>query len=86
MHHLLSKYARVIVLTLCVLIVACGAQMKSTKTYDTTNDKSYEAENILVIAIAADYDSRARFERKLANALRKTGAKAAAYYSVAADR
>ncbi len=82
MHHLLSKYARVIVLMLCVLIGACGAQMKSTKTYDTTNDKSYKAENILVIAIAADYDSRARFERKLANELRKTGAKAAAYYSV----
>lgn len=82
MHHLLSKYARVIVLALCVLIGACGAQTKATKTYDTTNDKSYRAENVLVIAVAADYDSRARFERNLATEFRKTGAAAAAYYSV----
>ncbi len=82
MHYLLSKYARIIVLTLCVFIGACGAQTKTTKTYDTTKDEAYKAENVLVIAIAADYDSRARFERDLASALRKSGVSAAAYYSV----
>ena len=60
---------------------AC-AQTKSTKTYDTTNNESYKTQNILVIAIAADYDSRARFERDLAKALKSSGTAAAAYYSV----
>jgi len=80
-HHLFSKYARVSFIALCVFIGAC-AQTKATKTYDTTSEESYKAENILVIAVAADYDSRARFERNLATEFRKAGAAAAAYYSV----
>ncbi len=81
MHHLLSKSARVSIIALCIIIGAC-APTKSTKTYDSTNEAPYKAQNILVIAIAADYDSRARFERNLASELRKSGVSAAAYYSV----
>ncbi len=81
MHHLLSKSACVTVIALSMFCGAC-AQTKSTKTYDTTNKESYKAHSILVIAIAADYDSRARFERDLANALKRSGTAAAAYYSV----
>ena len=81
MHHLLSKSACVTVIAFSMFFGAC-AQTKSTKTYDTTNNESYEAKNILVIAIAADYDSRARYERNLASELRKSGVSAAAYYSV----
>ena len=81
MHHLLNKFARVFVIALCIIIGACSST-KSTKTYDSTNEAPYKAQNILVIAIAADYDSRARFERNLASELRKSGVSAAAYYSV----
>jgi ribosomal protein L25 (general stress protein Ctc) len=80
-HHLLNKSARASVIALCIIIGAC-APTKSTKTYDSTNETPYKAQNILVIAIAPDYDSRARFERNLASELRKSGVSAAAYYSV----
>ncbi len=81
MHHLLNKFARASVIALCIIIGAC-APTKSTKTYDSTNEVPYKAQNVLVIAIAADYDSRARFERNLASELRNSGVSAAAYYSV----
>lgn len=81
MHHLLSKSTCVTVIAFSMFFSAC-AQTKSTKTYDTTSKEPYKAQNILVIAIAADYDSRARFERDLAKALERSGAAAAAYYSV----
>ncbi len=81
MHHLLTKSACVATIAFSLIIGAC-TQTKSTKTFDTTNKESYKAQNILVIAIAADYDSRARFERDLANALKRSGTAAAAYYSV----
>lgn len=81
MHHLLSKSTCVTVIAFSMFFSAC-AQTKSTKTYDTTSKEPYKAQNILVIAFAADYDSRARFERDLAKALERSGAAAAAYYSV----
>ena len=81
MHHLLSKSACVTVIAFSMFCGAC-AQTKSTKTYDTTNKESYKAHSILVIAIAADYDSRARFERDLAKSRKRSGTEAAEDYSV----
>ena len=38
--------------------------------------------NVLVIAVAADYEARAQFERQVVSGIRTTGALATAYYTV----
>lgn len=61
----------------------CGSSMSITRTYEdrTIPERGYE--HVLVLAIAADYNARSRFERQMALALRDAGATATPYYEIA---
>jgi hypothetical protein len=69
---------------LSVAVAACSAGSTSIRT--TFEDEEYAREvygNLLVVAVAADYNSRARFERALAAALRSATTDATGYYEIA---
>ena len=71
------------ILTICVLsgalLSACAGT--SSVTASTESDETFS--NVLVIAIAGDYNVRSQFERVVVSNIRNTGASAAAWYSVA---
>ena len=67
-----------------IAITACSTG--STSIRKTYEDDEYAREvygNLLVIAVAADYNARARFERALAGALRSTTTDATEYFEIA---
>ena len=64
-------------------IAACATTSTSVKK--TMHDDEYKGarfSNILVIAVADDYNNRAQFERNVVSGIRKSGAAATAYYTV----
>lgn len=66
------------------LILAVGlAGCAGTSSVTTSSVTSEQFENVLVITIAGDYNTRAQFERTIVSNIRRTGASAAAWYSVA---
>lgn len=69
---------------LSIAVTACSTGYTNIrKTYE---DDEYAREvygNLLVIAVAADYNARARFERALAGALRSSTTDATEYYEIA---
>ena len=77
----LTVFAVLIAATL--VVSACGAP--STKVTRTLYDKEYKGtrfSNVLVIAVADNYDARAQFERTVSSGIRATGAQATPYYTV----
>ena len=70
-------------LTTLLCVAACGPTLNIRQTYadDSYASKSYE--NILVLAVAADYNARSQFERALASALESDSVSTSEYYEVA---
>lgn len=62
---------------------ACSTSARSVSTERASETVGVPFSNILVIGIAADYEARTRFERKLASELRTTGTGATALYVAA---
>jgi len=78
------RIGRIISIALLMLAVTgCGSSMSITRTYEDKAALNQDYSNILVLAVAADYNARSRFERQMALALRNTGASATPYYEVA---
>jgi len=74
---------RIFALLIATTLFGCSSSMSIDRTYEDTErvDRTYG--NILVLAVAADYNSRSSFERSLAKALQSTGTVATAYYEIA---
>lgn len=68
---------------LTATLVACSSSVRIDRTYENPAyvDRSYN--NILVLAVAADYNARSQFERSLARELRSSGTAATEYYEIA---
>ena len=62
-----------------LFLSACAGTSSVTSSADS--DQSFS--NVLVIAIAGDYNTRSQFERVVVSNIRATGATASAWYSVA---
>ncbi len=62
-----------------LLLSACAG----TSSVTSSSDSEDQFGNVLVIAVAGDYNTRAEFERGIVSNIRKTGASGAAWYSVA---
>jgi len=70
-------------MTAVILLTACSST--STQVKNVLNDPDYRKtrfSNVLVIAVADNYNSRAQFERSVVSGIRQTGAEATAYYTV----
>jgi hypothetical protein len=69
---------------LSIALAACSTGSTSIRrTYENTEYAGNVYDHLLVIAVAADYNARTRFERALAGALRSTTTDATAYYEIA---
>ena len=70
-------------LPLVILQAACGPTLNIRQTYEDEayTDKVYR--NVLVLAVAADYNARARFERSLTAAIESPTTAAMEYYEIA---
>ena len=72
-----------LIMTAVILLTACSST--STQVKNVLNDPDYRKtrfSNVLVIAVADNYNSRAQFERSVVSGIRQTGAEATAYYTV----
>ena len=79
----MEEMKRIILVAAMTSIGACSST--SIKTATTFEEPGYEDasfSNVLVIGVAGSYDTRARFEREMANALNSSGVSGTAYYSV----
>ena len=65
-----------------LLLSACGTSTKVTRTYYDDDFKGRKFSNVLVIAVADNYDARAQFERSVVAGIKNSGADATAYYTV----
>jgi hypothetical protein len=73
----------VCLLAAAVILSACAStSTKVTKILDDPDYKKARYSNLLVIAVADNYDRRAQFERTVVSGIRQTGAQATAYYTV----
>lgn len=64
-------------------IVGCSASTGGISTERAPDHQDSPFSNILVIGVAADYEGRSQFERKLAADLKASGTNATAMYAVA---
>ena len=72
-----------LIMTVVMLLTACSST--STQVKNILNDPDYRKtrfNNVLVIAVADNYNSRAQFERSVVSGIRQAGAQATAYYTV----
>ncbi|MGI9260533.1 MAG: hypothetical protein ACR2QR_00785 [Woeseiaceae bacterium] len=71
--------------TLCIaaLLIACSSSMSIDRTYEDAAYVDQTYSNVLVLAVAADYNARSRFERSLATSLRSGNTVATEYYEIA---
>ena len=76
---------RPVLCSICILMLITGCASPGSKINQVLQHPDYREagfSNVLVIAVAADYDARAQFERQVVSAIRATGASATAYYTV----
>lgn len=66
-----------------VLVASCASGPQTVASADVPKYAGPGVSKILVIGVADNYESRTRFERKLASDLRYAGASATAYYVLA---
>jgi hypothetical protein len=69
-------------MTLAILTGLLTAGCAGTSSVTSSADTSEQFGNVLVIAIAGDYNVRSQFERVVVSNIRKTGAAASPWYSV----
>lgn len=65
---------------LCVVLAGCSASTGTVKSSGVAGYEGAAFTNILVIGVAQDYNSRARFERLLVSKLAENNVAAVAYY------
>jgi hypothetical protein len=65
------------------LVAACGSSSRTTSTFDGPAYAGPAFKNMLVIGIADSYNSRATYERTLAQEISEGGTNATAYYTLA---
>ena len=70
-------------LPLVALQAACGPTLNIRQTYEDEAYTEKVYQNVLVLAVAADYNARARFERSLASAIESPTTAAMEYYEIA---
>jgi hypothetical protein len=75
---------RISALLLAAALAGCSSSMSIDRTFEDAERVDRPFSNILVLAVAADYNSRSQFERSLANALESPGTVATEYYEIAA--
>jgi hypothetical protein len=63
-------------------VAACGSTSKTTSTFEGPAYAGPAFSNMLVIGIADSYNSRATYERTLAQEISKGGTQATAYYTL----
>lgn len=63
-----------------MLVASCASAPRTVATADVPEYAGPGVNKILVIGVADNYESRSRFERKLASDLRNAGTDATAYY------
>jgi len=77
------KSALSLLLASAMFFAACSTTSTNvTKILDDPDYRKARFNNVLVIAVSADYNRRAQFERTVVSGIRKTGAEATAYYTV----
>ncbi len=75
------KHSRAVAIAVvAMLMVACASGPRTVASADVAKYSGPGVNKILVIGVADNYESRTRFERKLASDLRRAGAEATAYY------
>ncbi len=75
------KLSQAIPITVIALLVAsCASGPRTVASADVPEYDGPGVKKILVIGVADNYESRSRFERKLASDLRNAGTDATAYY------
>lgn len=62
------------------LVASCASEPRTVASADVPKYEGPGVDRILVIGVADNYESRTRYERKLASDLRYAGAAATAYY------
>ena len=65
---------------IATLVASCSSGPKTVASADVPSYAGSGVRKILVVGVADNYESRTRFERKLASDLRYAGAQATAYY------
>lgn len=65
-----------------LLVAGCASSSNVSKVFEDPAYKKSSFSNVLVIAVADDYNARAQFERQVVSGIRATGATATAYYTV----
>ena len=78
----LPKLYKCSIVAVSMVLAACSSTSTVMKTLDNPiyTDSSYS--DILIIAVAGDYDNRTAFERAMVSRIKAEGAKATAYYTV----
>ena len=71
------------IVVVATLFAACASGPRTVASADVPKYTGSGVNRILVIGVADNYESRTRFERKLASDLRYAGTTATAYYVVA---
>lgn len=75
-------HAFVLLAAAAMLATGCASSARVEKVLHEPDYKGAHFSNVLVIAVAHDYNARAQFERQLVVAIRASGAAATAYYTV----
>lgn len=66
-----------------LLVAACASSsIRTSTTFEESGFEDAGFSNALIIGVAGRYDTRARWEREMANAINASGASGTAYYSV----
>ena len=79
----MPRSIRIALLLTALLQAGCGPSLSIRQTYEDAEYTDRVYDNVLVLAVAADYNTRARFERALAAAIRSDTASATEYYEIA---
>ena len=74
------NFRTLLALSAVVAFLLAGCAGSSSVT--SSNDVDEQFNNVLVIAVAGDYNIRSHFERVIVSQIRQTGASASAWYSV----
>ena len=78
------RFANLFAIGILALAGACSpSAMRIDRTFEDPEFVDQDYSNILVIAVAANYNSRSRFERVMASSLSSSTTSATAYYEIA---
>ncbi len=79
-----STILAVLIASVAFVLVSCASGPRTVASADVPKYEGPGVSKVLVIGVADNYESRTRFERKLASDLRYAGTTATAYYVLTA--